>query len=177
MRKILAVLLLGLLVCILIGCKAKKEFVEVERWQHDTTTVVDTLRITEYITVKDSTSQQSQSQLVQKDSTITVVHWNYVTYDSVGHITSSLDYNSHTQHGNSSNTASQSASTSTTNSEYQKEENSSHSESSGHTGKEYIVKEVERDLYWWQKALMWIGGISIVLFGFFITVKIRKRRV
>lgn len=33
--------------------------------------------------------------------------------------------------------------------------------------KEYI--EVEKPLYWWQKALMWIGGISLViLFAIFI---------
>ena len=170
MRKILAVLLLGLLVCILIGCKAKKEFVEVERWQHDTTTIVDTLRITETIIVHDSIRVESQS--AKNDSTTTHVHWNYVTYDSLGNVTSQMDYNSHTQHG--SNTASQSASTSTSDSEYQKEENSSHSESSGHTGKEYIVKEVERDLYWWQKALMWIGAVSLASFLMFIVLKVRK---
>ena len=33
--------------------------------------------------------------------------------------------------------------------------------------KEYI--EVEKPLYWWQKVLMWIGGISLViLFAIFI---------
>ena len=170
MRKILAVLLLAMLISILIGCKAKKEFVEVEKWQHDTTTIVDTLRITETLIVHDSIKVESQS--AKKDSTTTIVHWNYVTYDSLGNVTSQLDYNSHTQHG--SNTASQSAQTSTSNSEYQKEENASHSESSGHTGKEYVVKEVERDLYWWQKALMWTGGISLVVFGIMIALKIRK---
>lgn len=34
--------------------------------------------------------------------------------------------------------------------------------------KEYI--EVEKPLYWWQKVLMWIGGISLViLFAIFIS--------
>ena len=170
MRRILAVLLLCLLICIIVGCKAKKEFIEVERWTHDTTTIVDTLRITETIIVHDSIRVESQS--AKNDSTTTHVHWNYVTYDSLGNVTSQMDYNSLTQHG--SNTASQSAQTSTTNSEHQKEENASHSESSGHTGTEYVIKEVERDLYWWQKVLMWTGAVSLVSLAIFIVLKIRK---
>ena len=163
----IGILLICLCITLLSGCKAKKEIVEVDRWQHDTLTIVDTLRITETVIVHDSIYMESQ--VAKKDSSITNVQWNYTTYDSLGNVTSQMNYNSQTQQG--SNTASQSASTSTTNSEYQKEENASHSESSGHTGKEYIVKEVERDLYWWQKALMWTGGISIVLFGIFLVVK------
>lgn len=38
--------------------------------------------------------------------------------------------------------------------------------------KEYI--EVEKPLYWWQKALMWIGGISFgILFAIFV-YKLKK---
>ena len=170
MRKILAVLLLAMLICIIVGCKAKKEFIEVEKWSHDTTTIVDTLRITETIIVHDSIKVESQVE--KNDSSVTNVQWNYTTYDSLGNVTSQMNYNSQTQHG--SNTASQSAQTSTSNSEYQKEENSSHTQASGHTGKEYVVKEVERDLYWWQKALMWIGAVSLASFLIFIVLKVRK---
>lgn len=37
------------------------------------------------------------------------------------------------------------------------------------------IEKVEKPLKWWQKALMWAGGIGILLFGFFITVKIRTK--
>ena len=158
MKRVIVSLLLCLMLCIIIGCRPQKEFIEVERWTHDTLTIVDTLRIIETIIVHDSIRVESQE--AKKDSTTTHVHWNYVTYDSLGHVTSQMDYNSHTQHG--SNTASQSESTSTSNSEYQKEENSSHTQASGHTGKEEIVKEVEVPLAWWQKALMWCGALSLL---------------
>ena len=165
---------LGAIACLLItlaGCKAKKEFIEVEKWQHDTTTIVDTLRITEKIIVHDSTKVDSQE--ARKDSTTTHVHWNYCTYDSLGNVTSSLDYNSHTQHG--SQTESQSEQTSTSNSEYQKEEIASHSESSGHTGKEYVIKEVPRPFSWWQKTLMGAGGLALISLLLLIVYKFRKR--
>ena len=35
--------------------------------------------------------------------------------------------------------------------------------------------EVEKPLKWWQKGLMWAGGIGILLLVFFITVKIRTK--
>ena len=35
--------------------------------------------------------------------------------------------------------------------------------------------EVEKPLRWWQKGLMWAGGIGILLLVFFITVKIRTK--
>lgn len=35
--------------------------------------------------------------------------------------------------------------------------------------------EVEKPLKWWQKCLMWAGGIGILLLVFFITVKIRTK--
>lgn len=35
--------------------------------------------------------------------------------------------------------------------------------------------EVEKPLKWWQKGLMWAGGIGILLLAFFITVKIRTK--
>lgn len=155
----------------LCSCKAQREFIEVEKWQHDTTTIVDTLRITETIIVHDSTKVDSQE--ARKDSTTTHVHWNYCTYDSLGNVTSSLDYNSHTQHG--SQTASQSEQTSTSNSEHQKEENASHSESSGHTGKEYVIKEVPLPLSWWQKTLMGAGALALISLLLLIVYKFRKR--
>ena len=176
MKRVITLLLLCLLVCILIGCKAKKEFIEVEKWQRDTLTIVDTVKITEYINVKDSTSEQSQTQLVQKDSTITVVHWNYVTYDSIGNITSMLDFNSHTQHGNLSNTTSQSESTSTNNSEYQKQENASHSERGGHSEHSHETKETKPQLNWCQKLLMWWGAISMIGCALAIAWRVGRRK-
>lgn len=164
----------GLLICFIISlcsCKAKKEFIEVEKWEHDTTTIVDTLRITEKIIIHDSTKVDSQE--ARKDSTTTHVHWNYYTYDSLGNVTSSLDYTSHKQHG--SQTASQSAQTSTSNNEYQKKENVSHNESSDHTSKEDVIKEVPRPFSWWQKTLMIFGGSAMIAILLLITYKIRKR--
>lgn len=37
------------------------------------------------------------------------------------------------------------------------------------------IEKVEKPLKWWQKGLMWAGGIGIVLLVFFITVKIRTK--
>lgn len=159
MRKILAVLLLCLLVCIIVGCKAKKEFIEVEKWQHDTTTIVDTLRITETLIVHDSIYMESQVE--KNDSSVTNVQWNYTTYDSLGNVTSQLNYNSQTQHG--SNTASQSAQTSTSNSEHHKEENASHSESSGHSEASKEKVYVKVGLNKWQQFVMVLGYAMLVL--------------
>ena len=37
------------------------------------------------------------------------------------------------------------------------------------------IEKVEKPLKWWQKGLMWAGGIGLVLLVFFITVKIRTK--
>ena len=38
-----------------------------------------------------------------------------------------------------------------------------------------VEKQVEVNrIYWWQKLLMWIGGIAIVVVGIFIYSKLRK---
>ena len=37
------------------------------------------------------------------------------------------------------------------------------------------IEKVEKPLKWWQKGLMWAGGIGILLLVFFITVKIRTK--
>ena len=37
------------------------------------------------------------------------------------------------------------------------------------------IEKVEKPLKWWQKGLMWAGGIGIILLVFFITVKIRTK--
>lgn len=42
----------------------------------------------------------------------------------------------------------------------------------------YPVKErveVERGLHWWQKLLMWLGGVSVILVYVFIRMRIWKR--
>ena len=38
------------------------------------------------------------------------------------------------------------------------------------------TEEVEKPLNWWQKALMTIGGIALVVFGFLIAYKIGKKK-
>ena len=38
-----------------------------------------------------------------------------------------------------------------------------------------VCKQVEVNrIYWWQKALMWMGGIGVVVVGIFIYSKLRK---
>lgn len=153
---------IGFIICFtllfMVGCKVKKEYIEVEKWKHDTTTVVDTMYITETHYIHDSIKAET------KDSTITIVHWNYVTFDSLGNVTSQINYNSHTQHG------SQGVSTSTSDSEYQKDESSSHNESNVHSEREHVVKVIKPQLYWWQKVLMWLGVISTLV----VILKYRK---
>lgn len=38
-----------------------------------------------------------------------------------------------------------------------------------------VVKEVPKSLAWWQKTLMWLGGVCLVSFLIVICVMIRKR--
>ena len=158
--------IIAALFCILItmcGCRTQKEYIEVEKWQHDTTTVTDTLRLTEQVIVHDSIYKTEYVTQFLKDSTHKDEQWQYTTYDPSGNITSQLNYSSSTHHGSSSNTAAQSESTSTSNTQYQKEETSSHNESSGHSDASHVKKETKPQLNKWQRFIMGLGYAMLII--------------
>lgn len=181
MRKILAVLLLCLLVCIIVGCKAKKEFIEVEKWQHDTTTIVDTVHVKDVVTLHDSIYITNTITEHVKDSTQTDVSWQHYTFDKDGNVSSMTNYNSSTHHGISSNTATESAQTSVSNNTSTHEETGSHSESSGHSEASKEKVYVKVGLNKWQQFVMVLGYAMLVLLacgavfgGYKIYRKLRK---
>lgn len=36
------------------------------------------------------------------------------------------------------------------------------------------IKEVEKDLYWWQKGLMWFGGAFLIFAVVWLTIKLKR---
>lgn len=157
--------ILAAIFCILItmcGCKPTEKIIEVEKWQHDTTTVIDTLRITDTRFVHDSVYVTEYLTEYVKDSTLTNVAWKYYTYDSVGNISSLLDYTSSTQHGSVAHTASQNASTSVSNQSSIHEEASGHSESQGHSSIDKSKEKTKVGLTKWQKFIMGMGYIFFI---------------
>ncbi len=151
----LIVLCLMLAIC---SCKPQERLVEVEKWQHDTTTVTDTVHIKEYVTLHDSIYVTMTEHV--KDSANTDVAWKYYTYGENGEVMSMLDYTSSTRQG--SQKSSQSASTSTSNAEYQKEENASRTQSEGHSGVSNEKVYVKVGLSKWQKFIQILGYVMLI---------------
>ena len=158
----MVVLIVCCLLLALCSCKPSQKIVEVEKWQHDTTTVIDTLRITDTRFVHDSVYVTEYVTEYVKDSTLTNVAWKYYTYDSVGNISSLLDYTSSTQHGSVAHTASQNASTSVSDQSSVHEEASGHSESQGHSSIDKSKEKTKVGLTKWQKFIMGMGYIFFI---------------
>ena len=105
----MVVLMLCCLLLAFCSCKPTQKIVEIEKWQHDTTTVVDTVHTKDIVIQHDSIYVTEYVTQFVKDSTRQDVAWKHYTYDDKGNVTSMTDYTSSTQHGASSNTASPTA--------------------------------------------------------------------
>lgn len=163
---ILAAFLLSVLVCLLLSlcsCKPQQKIIEVEKLVYDTTTVVDTVHIKDTVTLHDSIYITETVTEYVKDSTQTNVAFKYYTFDSIGNILSLLDYTSNTQHGTTAHTATQSASTNVSEQSAMHEEKGAHSESTGHTEALQSKEQVKTGLTRWQKFVMGMGYIFIVV--------------
>lgn len=178
--------MVALLVCCLLlafcSCRPVEKIVEVEKWQHDTTTIVDTVHIKDIVVLHDSIYNTEYVTQFVKDSTQTNVAWKHYTYDKEGNVTSLLDYTSSTQHGSTANTATQSASTSVSEQSAVHEETGSHSESSGHSDALKNKEQKKEGLTRWEKILMALGYCFIIfsvfgltLFGMRLYGKYKKR--
>ena len=157
---------LALLACALISvcsCKPTEKVVEVEKWQHDTTTLVDTVHVKDVVTLHDSIYITNTITEHVKDSTLTNVAWKYYTYDTLGNVSSLLDYASTTQHGVTAHTATQSAQTSVNDQAAVHEETSSHSEIQGHTDSLQSKEQEKRGLSKWQKFIQGMGYTFLVV--------------
>ena len=176
---------LAMLFCLiisLVGCKPSERIVEVEMWRHDTTTVVDTLRITDTKILHDSVYITEYAKQFVKDSTQANVACKYYTYDSTGNITSLTDYTSSTQHGSVAHTATEGKKTSVSGQESAHNETSGHGESKGHSSVDKGKEKVKTGLTKWQRFVMGMGYVFIVVLalgamfgGMRLYGKIKKR--
>lgn len=163
--------LVALLICCVLlalcSCRPVEKIVEVEKWQHDTTTVVDTIHIKDLVVQHDSIIIKEYITQFVKDSTQTNVAWKHYTYDKEGNVTSLTDYTSSTQHGTTSHTATESASTSVNDQSSAHEETGSHSESTGHSDSIQTKEQEKRGLTRWEKIVMGLGYCFIIsaIFG------------
>lgn len=165
----LAIVALCLMLAI-CGCRPVEKTVEVVRWSHDTTTVVDTVHVRDVVIRHDSIfTTQYVTQFV-KDSTTQNVAWKHYTYDKDGNVTSLLDYTSNTQHGSTANTAAQSEQTGVSDQSTIHEEKGSHSESGGHTDVTQGKTQEKRGLTRWEKVIMALGYCFIVFAVFGLTM-------
>lgn len=178
--------MVALLVCCLLlafcSCRPVEKIVEVEKWQHDTTTVTDTIHVKDIVIQRDSIFKTEYITQFVKDSTQTNVAWKHYTYDKEGNVTSLLDYTSNTHHGSTANTATQSASTSESEQSAIHEETGAHSESSGHSDALKTKEQKKEGLTRWEKILIALGYCFIIfsvfgltLFGMRLYGKYKKR--
>lgn len=179
--------IVGMVVCLVLlvlsfcSCKPTQKIVEVEKWLHDTTTIVDTVHVKDVVTLHDSIYITNTITEHVKDSTQTNVSWQHYTFDKDGNVSSMTNYNSSTQHGSASHTATESAQTSVSNNTSTHEETGSHSESSGHSEASKEKVYVKVGLNKWQQFVMVLGYAMLVLLacgavfgGYKIYRKLRK---
>ena len=150
------------LLAILASCKPTQKIVEVEKWQHDTTTIHDTLVVHDVTTQHDSIYITNYLTELVHDTIQSDVAWKYYTYDTSGNVTSILDYASSSKGGTSTIRAAESVSTATSGQVVTHDETSAHSESEGHQESLKEKTQVKPQMYWWQKALMWWGAVSLI---------------
>ena len=159
--------MMAVLVCCLLlafcSCKPTQKIVEIEKWQHDTTTVVDTIHVKDIVERHDSIYITEYVTQFVKDSTLTNVAWKHYTYDDKGNVTSLTDYTSSTQHGTMAHTDTQSASTGVSEQSGIHEEKGSHSESSGHSEAMQSKTQEKRGLSGWQRFIQALGYTFLVL--------------
>lgn len=166
--------MVALIMCCLLlafcSCRPQQKIIEVEKYSHDTTTVVDTVHVKDIVVVHDSIFTTEYVTRFVKDSTQTNVAWKYYTYGNDGNVTSLLDYTSNTQHGSTSHTEAESESTSVNDQSSIHEEEGSHSESSGHSDNTQSKEQVKTGLTRWEKFLMALGYCFIIFSAFGLTL-------
>lgn len=159
-----ALIVVVVLILIMFGsCKPSQKIVEVERWQHDTTTVVDTVHIKDVVVRHDSIYVTEYVTQFVKDSTETNVAWKHYTYDDKGNITSLTDYTSSTQHGSVAHTTTENTQSNVSDNLSIHDEKSSHGESSGHGEAIQSKTQEKRGLSGWQRFIQALGYTFLVL--------------
>lgn len=163
---IAAAFLLAALFCFLVAmcsCKPVQKIVEVEKWQHDTTTITDTIHVIDTQFVHDSIYITNTVTEYKTDSSLINVAWKYYTYDKDGNVSSLMDYTSSAQHGSTAHNSSQSASTSVSGQTAVHEETGAHSESVGHSEAVKGKEQVKVGLTRWQKFIQGMGYTFLAL--------------
>lgn len=147
----------------LCSCRPQQKLVEVQTWQHDTTTVIDTVHVRDIVTVHDSIYVTETVRETVRDTVNTEAAWRYWTFDPSGNVTSLLDYTSSTKRGKTTQRDAQSESTSVGGQTSVHEEEGSHSEAKGHTEASRENEQVKTGLTGWQKLVMTVGYIGLVV--------------
>jgi hypothetical protein len=158
--------ILAIVFCLLISlcsCRAQQKTVEVERWAHDTTTVVDTVHVRDVVVQHDSIVKTEFVYQWKHDTINNSVAYKYYTYNEDGSIKSLLDYVSQTAQGSTAQNTSAADETSVSGNESIHDEKNSHSESAGSTTKDKERNEVKPQLTKMQRFLQGMGYTFIVL--------------
>lgn len=162
--------ILGMLMCFLLSiflgsCKPVQKIVEVQKLQHDTITITDTVHITDIVTVHDSIYSTEYITKHEKDSSQIDVAWKHYTFDKEGNITSLVDYVSSSRNGSSAKTNKENTSVNITDQSSVHDEASKHSESQGHSNIEQSKEQSKVGLTTWQRIMICMGYIFSALLG------------
>ena len=148
---VLLAVLLGMLICALIGCKTRYKATEVVR--HDTLTIRDTAYVVRQVLSaahrQDSTERHRWATEVVR---VTV-------YDTIGRVVQTTDIakqsGSATKQGSKAEAQVVAAETQTM----------SHTEAAGHIEQASRVERIATPLPWWVKALAAFGAVSLAVLG------------
>lgn len=151
-------LILLLLLAMFGSCKPQQKIVEVERWSHDTTTVIDTVHVKDVVVQHDSIDLTQYITETVHDTTN--VAWKYYTYDTAGNITSLLDYTSNTAKKAQKSTESEQKTVSDKSITH--DEKSGHTESKGTTEAIKSKEQVKIGLTKWQRFIQILGYLMLV---------------
>lgn len=146
-----------------VGCKPQQKIVEVERYVHDTTTIVDTVHVKDVVTQRDSIYITNTVTETVHDTVNQDVAWRYLTFDSIGNVASLLDYTSTTTHGRMAQKSTQSAQNTVSDKVATHEEKGGHMESKGTSDVSAKKEQVKVGLTNWQKFVMGMGYIFIIV--------------
>lgn len=154
--------------CLLItlcSCKPQQKIVEVERLTHDTVSVMDTVHVKDIVVVHDSVYITNTIQETVHDTVTNNVAWKYFTFDSIGNVTSLLDYTSNSTQGRMAQKSHESEQKAVSNKVAVRDEKASHKESKGSSSAYEAKEQVKTGLTRWQKFIQVLGYMMLITLG------------
>ena len=157
--------IVAVMFCLMItlcSCKPQQKIVEVERLTHDTVSVKDTDHIKDIVVVHDSVYTTNTIQETVHDTVTNNVAWKYFTFDSIGNVTSLLDYTSNVTQGRTAQKSHESEQKAVSGKVAILDRKASHKESKGSSDLVTKKEQVKVSLTGWQKFVMGMGYIFII---------------